>query len=76
LLKLIINASSDENSIVFDCFCGSGTTLKAAQDLGRKWIGIDESEEAIKACFKKLSNIQPDLFNMNIDFAYYEQQII
>mgnify|MGYP000868145162 FL=1 len=76
LLKMIIRASTDENSIVFDCFCGSGTTLKAARDLGRKWIGIDESDEAIKACLKKLSDTQPDLFNKEIDFAYYEQQTI
>jgi len=76
LLKLIVSASSDENSIILDCFCGSGTTLKAAQDLGRKWIGIDESEEAIKVCFKKLSNEQLDIFNEEKGFAYYEQQMV
>lgn len=58
LLKLIINTSSNKNSIVLDCFCGSGTTLKAAQDLGRTWIGIDKSDEAIKASIEKLSKKQ------------------
>ncbi|NLA24437.1 MAG: site-specific DNA-methyltransferase, partial [Bacteroidales bacterium] len=40
LLDLIIRTSSNENSIILDCFSGSGTTLKAAQINGRKWIGI------------------------------------
>lgn len=66
LLKLIVNASSNPESIVLDCFCGSGTTLKAAQELGRNWIGIDKSDEAIKVTLKKLGN--------DIDFEYLEQE--
>jgi adenine-specific DNA-methyltransferase len=54
LLKVIINASSNPESVVLDCFCGSGTTLKAAQDLGRTWIGIDNSDEAINVALSKL----------------------
>lgn len=41
LLERIILASSDENDIVLDPFCGCGTTIAAAQRLNRKWIGID-----------------------------------
>lgn len=41
LLERIIRASSDENSIVADLFCGSGTTLAVAEKLGRRWIGAD-----------------------------------
>lgn len=55
LLDLIIKTSSEKNSIVLDCFCGSGTTLKAAATNGRRWIGIDQSELAIEATLKKLS---------------------
>ncbi len=61
LLDLIIRTSSNENSIVLDCFCGSGTTLKSAQANERKWIGIDQSEHAIKATIDKLEVIEsPD----------------
>lgn len=62
LLDLIIRTSSNENSIVLDCFCGSGTTLKAAQINGRKWIGIDKSDLAIQATRNKLNDIENSLF--------------
>ncbi len=65
LLKHIIKTSSNENSIVMDFFCGSGTTLCAAQELGRKWIGIDQSEKAIKVAKTRLSEIQDSLFSEN-----------
>ena len=48
MLNLIIEASSNEGDLVLDCFAGSGTTLIAANQLGRNWIGIDNSPEAIK----------------------------
>src|SRR5581483_8698700 len=41
LLERIISASSNEGDIVLDPFCGCGTTVHAAQKLGRRWIGID-----------------------------------
>jgi adenine-specific DNA-methyltransferase len=62
LLDLIVKTSSNENSIVLDCFCGSGTTLLAAQRNGRRWIGIDQSPQAIKATVKKVSDNQRSLF--------------
>ena len=61
MIEFIINASSNSNSIVMDCFCGSGTTLKAAQNCSRQWIGIDSSEVAIKTCKKRLE--EKNLFN-------------
>jgi len=47
LLERIILASSNEGDIVLDPFCGCGTTVEAAQKLGRKWIGIDVTHLAI-----------------------------
>jgi adenine-specific DNA-methyltransferase len=53
LIKRIIETSSNENDIVLDCFSGSGTTLSVASDLGRKWIGIDNSPEAIETTLRR-----------------------
>ena len=54
MLKLIVEMSSNKNSIVLDFFCGSGTTLVAAEALGRNWIGIDNSTIAIETATKKI----------------------
>ena len=48
LLLRIIRASSNQGDVVLDPFAGSGTTLDAAECLGRQWIGIDKSAEAIE----------------------------
>lgn len=56
LLTRIIKTSSNANSIVMDFFCGSGTTLLAAEQLSRKWIGIDKSYRAIEITLNKLNN--------------------
>ena len=55
MVEQIIMTSSLPGSIVLDCFCGSGTTLLAANKLGRSWIGIDKSDSAIDATRNKLS---------------------
>ncbi len=47
MLRRIIQMSSNTDSLVMDCFCGSGGFLKEAFLLERKFIGIDESKEAI-----------------------------
>ena len=41
MLERIIRASSNEDDVVLDPFCGCGTAIAAAHKLGRKWIGID-----------------------------------
>jgi len=56
LLERIIKASSNEGDIVLDCFSGSGTTLDLTEQFGRKWIGIDNSSEAIRNIFKRFYN--------------------
>jgi len=54
LLERIIQASSNENDIVLDAFCGCGTALVAAQKLKRQWIGIDISPTACRVMAKRL----------------------
>jgi len=56
LLHRIIKASSNEGDIVMDPFCGCATTCVAAQQLGRKWLGIDIEKQAVKILIERLSN--------------------
>ena len=70
LLDIIVKTSSNENSIILDCFAGSGTTLKSAQTNGRQWIGIDQSDEAIKAIINKLDGVEQDLFIEKSDYKH------
>lgn len=53
MLKMIVEASSNEGDLVMDCFAGSGTTLGAAFETGRQWIGVDNSPESLKAILKR-----------------------
>jgi DNA modification methylase len=57
LLERIIKASSNPNDIVLDAFCGCGTALVAAENLGRQWIGIDVSPTACNVMAKRLRDI-------------------
>jgi site-specific DNA-methyltransferase (adenine-specific) len=56
LLQRIIKASSNEGDIVFDPFCGCATTCVAAQQLSRKWIGIDIEKQAVGILIERLSD--------------------
>jgi len=53
MLKMIVGASSDEGDLVVDPFCGSGTTIHAALELNRRYIGIDASFTAAKATIER-----------------------
>lgn len=72
LLDLIIRTSSNENSVVLDCFCGSGTTLKSAHMNNRKWVGIDQSELAIKTTVEKLTSAKEDMFTPKPHYDFIE----
>jgi adenine-specific DNA-methyltransferase len=54
MLKTIVAASSDVGDLVIDPFCGSGTTLQAARDLERRFIGVDNSFTAAKATLQRM----------------------
>ena len=58
LLERIIKASSNPGDVVFDPFCGSGTSLVAAEDLQRSWVGIDISKEAAALAVRRIGDRQ------------------
>jgi len=61
LLERIIKVSSNENDLVADFFCGSGTTAAVAEKLGRKWIVSDLGKFAIHTTRKRLIGVQREL---------------
>ncbi len=60
LLERVIATSSNEGDVVLDPFCGCGTTIDAAQKLGRKWIGIDVTYLAVDLISKRLRHTYGD----------------
>lgn len=56
MLKRIIETSSRPGDLVLDCFAGSGTTLVAAEQLGRQWIGVDIGDEAIATIIERFKH--------------------
>ncbi len=71
LLNQIIKIASDENDVVLDPFCGSGTTCVSAAFLKRAFIGIDISKDAVKLARKRLDKMvitQSDLLQKGKQF--------
>ena len=65
LLERIIKASSNPGDVVLDPFCGCGTTIDAAEKLGRDWIGIDITQLAISLIKSRLQ----DTYGSRIKFV-------
>jgi len=59
LLERILRASSNDGDVVLDPFCGCGTTIEAAQRLGRNWVGIDVTHHAIDVIEGRLNDRCP-----------------
>ena len=66
LLERIIMASSNEDDLVLDPFCGCGTTIDGAQRLRRRWTGIDITYIAVDLIEKRLQHT----FGLAITAAY------
>lgn len=72
LLERIIKASSNEDDLVADFFCGSGTTAAVAEKLGRKWICTDLGKFAIHTTRKRLIQVQRELKESGKPFRAFE----
>jgi site-specific DNA-methyltransferase (adenine-specific) len=66
LLERIISASSNPGDLVLDPFCGCGTTVCAAQKLGRRWIGIDVTHLAIALMRQRLRDMFGDALQYEV----------
>lgn len=66
LLERIIKASLSENGIVLDPFCGCGTTVHAAEQLGRQWIGIDISRFSTELMRERILDNFPQVQDSDI----------
>jgi DNA modification methylase len=74
LLDRIIRASSNEGSLVLDCFCGSGTTAAVAEKLNRRWVACDLGRFAIHTTRKRLLGV-PDVKPFIVqNLGKYERQ--
>ena len=59
LLERIIRASSNEDDVILDPFCGCATALIAAEKMTRRWVGIDISPLAVRLVRARLQREVP-----------------
>ena len=71
LLERIITTGTRPGDWVLDPFCGSGTTLAAAQKLGRRWLGIDAASGALATTTRRLHTFCAEHNSVNNSFAVY-----
>lgn len=74
LIERIIKSSSDEGSIVLDCFVGSGTTAAVAERLKRRWVAVDIGRFAIHTTRKRLLGIPHCAPFVVANLGRYERQ--
>lgn len=74
LVRRIIEASSAKDSLVMDFFCGSGTTMVAAEKTGRRWIGCDLSRWAVQVSRKRLLDTEGCRPFEVLNLGKYERQ--
>jgi DNA modification methylase len=74
LLERIISASTAPGHLIFDCFCGSGTTPAVAERLSRRWIACDLGRFAIHTSRKRLLGIENCRHFDILNLGRYERQ--
>lgn len=76
LLERIIRLTTEPGAVVLDPFCGCGTTVDAAQKLGRAWVGIDITYISIDLIIKRLQATfgQSVMDDVEVDGIPYDMQ--
>jgi len=66
LMERIIALSTNPGDLVLDPFCGCGTTINAAQNLGRRWVGIDITYIAVDLIVKRLKHVYGESVSFSV----------
>jgi len=69
LMRRILEASSEPGDLVLDPFCGSGSTLAAAHAMGRRWIGLDASADAIAIASKRMMDLGAEVEMLTMEMS-------
>jgi DNA modification methylase len=72
LIERVLAVASNEDDLVLDVFCGSGTALIAAERSNRRWIGCDLGRFSIHTSRKRLIEIQRTLHNENKQYRSFD----
>ena len=72
LVQRIIDLASTEDSLVMDVFCGTGTTLLAAESRERRWLGCDLGRFPIHISRKRLIDVQRNLYKENKPYRSFD----
>jgi DNA modification methylase len=72
LLERVVKACSNENDLVSDFFCGSGTTAAVAEKLNRKWIASDIGKFSIHTTRKRMIDVQRQMKKEGKDYRAFE----
>ena len=72
LLEKIILSTTNDNDLIADFFCGSGTTIAVAEKLGRKWITTDLGKFSIHTTRKRMIGVQRQLKEEGKDYRAFE----
>jgi modification methylase len=73
--RIIASLLEEEDGIVIDPFCGTGTTLVAAELLGKKYIGIDISKEYVEYTKKRLERAQKEKMRVSKELALHSVEL-
>ena len=70
--RIIVSILNENDGVVLDPYCGSGTTLVAAKLLDKKYIGIDISKEYIAFAENRLENYEKERIKINEELAKHK----